>query len=151
MLSPRQLRRALSEADYRGLLELGDLEQALRRGRVGSKALRAALQAHMPGLAQTRSVLEERFLELCAAAGLPLPEVNARVGGMTVDALWSDHQLVVELDGAAAHRGWAAIKRDREREMTLRARGFQIVRYIWDQIMGRGSDVVADLRRLLAA
>jgi hypothetical protein len=62
-LSPRQLRRALSEADYRGLLELGDLEQTLRRGRVGSKALRAALQAHMPGLAQTRSVLEERFLE----------------------------------------------------------------------------------------
>jgi predicted transcriptional regulator of viral defense system len=37
MLSPRQLRRALSEADYRGLLELGDLEEALRRGRVGSR------------------------------------------------------------------------------------------------------------------
>jgi very-short-patch-repair endonuclease len=96
-------------------------------------------------------VLEERFLELCAAAGLPLPEVNARVGGMTVDALWSDHQLVVELDGAAAHGGWAAIERDREREMTLRARGFQIVRYTWDQIVGRGTDVVADLCGLLAA
>jgi very-short-patch-repair endonuclease len=95
-------------------------------------------------------VLEERFLELCAAAGLPLPEVNARVGGMTVDALWSDHQLVVELDGVA-HGGWAAIKRDREREMTLRAMGFQIVRYTWDQIVGRGTEVVADLRRLRAA
>jgi Protein of unknown function (DUF559) len=149
MLSPRQLRRALSEADYRGLLELGDLEQTLRRGRVGSKALRAALQGHLPRLAQTRSVLEERFLELCAAAGLPLPEVNARVGGMTVDARWSDHQLVVELDGAAAHGGRAAIKRDRERELALRAMGFQVIRYTWDQVTKRPDQVIADVRRLL--
>jgi hypothetical protein len=29
--------------------------------------------------------------------------------------------------------------------------GFQIVRYTWDQIVGRGTEVVADLRRLRAA
>ena len=52
---------------------------------------------------------------------LRLPEVNARVGRMRVDALWREERIAVELDGAAAHGGWAAIRRDRQREIALRA------------------------------
>jgi very-short-patch-repair endonuclease len=55
----------------------------------------------------------------------------------------------VELDGAAAHASWAQIKRDRQREIALRAKGFQVVRYTWDQVSGRSDEVAADLRRLL--
>jgi very-short-patch-repair endonuclease len=150
MLTARQLRRALAEADYRGLLDVGEIERALKPGRTGSRATRAALRSHIPELAQTRSVLEERFLELSENAGLRLPEVNVRVGRLTVDALWRDAGLVVELDGAAAHGSWAMIKRDRRREVALRANGFRVVRYSWDQITNRQDEVVADLRRLLA-
>ena len=50
-------------------------------------------------LAETRSVLEQRFLVLCEGADLPLPEVNASVVGLEVDALWREQQLVVEVDG----------------------------------------------------
>lgn len=149
-LTHRQLRRALAEADYRGLLDLHEFADVLDHRRAGSRAMRAALRSHIPQLATTLSVLEERFLELCENAGLRIPEVNAKVGRIRVDALWRQHGLVVELDGAAAHGGWAAIRRDRQREMVLRAQGFQVVRYTWDQITSRPSDVAADLRALLS-
>jgi very-short-patch-repair endonuclease len=68
---------------------------------------------------------------------------------MHVDALWRDHNLAVELDGGPAHGGVAAMKRDRERDMALRAHGFHVVRYTWDQVIRRRELVVADLRRLL--
>ena len=55
----------------------------------------------------------------------------------------------MELDGAAAHACWAQIKRDRQREIALLAKGFQVVRYTWDQVSGGSDEVAADLRRLL--
>ena len=148
-VSARQLRRALAEADFHGLLVPSEIHATLKPGRAGSAALRAALLSHVPELAQTLSQLEERFLELCESAWLRLPEVNARVGRMRVDALWRKARLAVELDGSAAHGGWAAIKRDRQRELALRAEGFRVVRYTWDQVARTPHDVVADLTRLL--
>jgi len=97
----------------------------------------------------TLSELEERFLELCESAGLPMPEVNARIGQMRVDAVWRDQGLAVELDGGPAHAGLAAMKRDRQRELALRGLGFRVVRYTWEQITQRPDPVIADLRRLL--
>src|SRR5215208_401293 len=116
MVTPRQLRRALAEADYRGLLDSREVVSTLGRGRPGSSALGEALRRHMPQLAESLSILEERFLELCESAGLPLPEVNAKVGHMRVDALWRGAGVAVELDGGPAHGGIAAMKRDRDRE-----------------------------------
>jgi predicted transcriptional regulator of viral defense system len=150
MITVRQLRRALAEADYLGLIDAGELTSVLGKGRRGSSALRTALDSHLPQLAETLSVLEKRFLELCREAGLPLPEVNARVGRMRVNALWRYHGLAVELDGGRAHGGAAAMKRDRERELALRAAGLQVVRYTWDQVTRRPEQVIADLRRLLS-
>jgi Protein of unknown function (DUF559)/Transcriptional regulator, AbiEi antitoxin len=148
-VTPRQLRRALAKADYGGLLDLGEIGSVLGKGRRGSRSLRAALRSHLPQLAKTLSVLEERFLDLCQQAGIATPEVNGQVGRMRVDALWREHRLAVELDGAAAHASWAQIKRDRQRDIALRAKGFQVVRYTWDQVSGRPDEVAADLLRLL--
>lgn len=131
------------------MLDPVELESVLGKGRRGSRALRAAWNAHLPQLAKTLSVLEERFLDLCEQARIPVPEVNGRVSRMRVDALWRVQRVAVELDGAAAHGSWAAIKRDRRREMALRAQGFQVVRYTWDQVSGRPDEVAADLRGLL--
>jgi predicted transcriptional regulator of viral defense system len=150
VLSIRELRRALAEADYRRLLLVEEVKAMFRSGREGSHALRRALKEHLPELARTLSVLEERFLELCQRAGVPLPEVNAKVGGIRVDALWRKERLVVELDGAAAHGGWAQTSRDRERELALRGMAFRVVRYTWTQITEREAGVVADLRQQLA-
>jgi very-short-patch-repair endonuclease len=107
------------------------------------------MEAHLPELAQTFSVLEERFLALVDEAGLPLPEVNAHVNGMTVDCLWRDARLVVELDGHETHDRHAAIEADRRREMRLRQLGFRVIRYTWQQVTQTPEPVVAELRREL--
>jgi very-short-patch-repair endonuclease len=151
VLSLRELRRALAEADYCGLLAAEEVRAMCRPGRQGSRALRRALKTHIPELAETLSVLEERFLALCQEARLPIPEANAKVGGMRVDALWADQRVIAELDGAAAHGGWSRASRDREREMVLRGMDFRVVRYTWKQVTERSREVVTDLRRLLAS
>ena len=149
VVTRRQLKRAVAEADYRGLLEPSEVRVRLGKGRPGSRALREALAGHLPQLARTLSVLEERFFELCESAGLPRPEINSRVGRMRVDAVWRNRWVAVELDGGQAHAGVAAMKRDRQRELALRATGFQVVRYSWEQITNQREQVLADLRSLL--
>jgi hypothetical protein len=140
------LRRAIAETDHRRKLEPVSIYAQLGRGRRGSTALREAMACHLPELAATFSVLEERFLALVAEASLPLPEVNARVEGMTVDCLWRDRRLVVELDGHESHDRTAAIEKDRQREMRLRRCGFTVIRYTWHQITAMPEPVIAELR-----
>lgn len=144
--SQRVLRRALAQADYRRLLDPNAVYAVLGRGQPGSAALRMALARHSPQLARTLSVLEERFLALCEGRGFPVPEVNARLAGMTVDALWREQRVVVELDGYAAHGTRAAIERDRHREVDLRAHGYRVLRYTWEQVTEQADRVAADLR-----
>ena len=149
LLPASSLRRALAEADYRGLLDVTAIEAELGQGRRGSADLRAALRRHQPELAHTRSALEERFLGLCENARITLPEVNVTVCGLMVDGLWRRERLIVELDGHAAHGSRERIERDRRRELTLRAAGFTILRYTWQQVTGEPELVSRDLRHAL--
>lgn len=143
----RRLRMTLANADYHDLLELGAIEAALGRGRHGSAQLREALAQHQPRLARTKSGLEVAFLELCEFAGIPLPETNEWVAGWEVDALFRTQHIAVELDGCGNHRSPAQIKRDRRKDLALRAAGFQPVRYSDEQLEQR-TEVIADLRRM---
>ena len=148
--TPAQLRRALAEAEYHRMLDARAIDDSLGRGRPGACKLRDAMERHLPRLALTRSELEERFLALCETAGLPLPEVNPTVQGMTVDALWREERLIVELDGHQGHATPARIERDRRRELRLRAAGFTVLRYTWRQLIEQPQLVVADLTAALA-
>jgi very-short-patch-repair endonuclease len=143
----RRLRKALANADYCDRLNLDAVEAALGRGRPGSAPLRQALAEHQPALARTKSGLEATFFELCEARGLPLPELNVRVAGWEVDALFRKERVAVELDGYDNHRSPAQIKRDRRKELALRGAGFVPVRYSDEQLKGR-TEVLADLNRL---
>jgi hypothetical protein len=140
------LRRALAEVDHRGKLDQARIYAQLGRGRPGSTALREAMARHLPELAATFSKLEEQFLALIDEAELPLPEVNAKVEGMTVDCLWRSERLVVELDGHETHARPAAIETDRQREMRLRKAGFRVIRYTWQQVTRTPELIIADLR-----
>ena len=145
------VRLALARADYRGILQVPDIEAAVTPGRPGSARLRAALAEHQPKLAYTSSELERRWIELCEQAGFPIPETNERIAGWLADVVWHDVRLVVELDGYDNHRSPAQVRRDRRKELDIRAAGFGIVRYSGEQVFKRPHEVIADIRRLRGA
>ncbi len=101
----------------------------------------------------TRSELEERFLALVDAQGLPHPRLNAdlAIAGrfFQVDCLWADRRLVIELDGRSVHGTLLAFEQDRERDRLLVADGWRVARITWRQLRDDAPAVAADLRRLL--
>jgi very-short-patch-repair endonuclease len=100
---------------------------------------------------ETRSELESRFLALCRRHRLPAPAVNVRIGAMTVDFLWPDNRLVVETDGYRYHRGRAAFEDDRDRDLRLRALGYDVIRLSYHQVVKRPGETAAVLRQALGA
>jgi very-short-patch-repair endonuclease len=98
---------------------------------------------------RTRSDLERDFLRLCRRYGLPAPEVNVPIGGMTVDFLWRDHMLVVETDSYATHGGTIAFEDDRERDMRLRRLGYSVHHFSERQLELEPAAVVADVAAAL--
>lgn len=146
--SLRRLRKALANADYRNLLDPTAIEAALGRGRSGSAQLRQALAEHQPRLARTKSELEADFFELCESAGFPLPEVNVMVAGWEVDALFRHERIAVELDGYGNHHSPAQVKRDRRKDLALRAAGLVPVRYSDEQLKHHRAEIIADIQRL---
>jgi hypothetical protein len=148
-----RLRHALANADYHKVLDLPALQTIAGAGRAGSTKLGKALQRHEPKLARTRSPLERLFLPLCESYGVPLPDdVNIRIAGVLVDAVWWEQRLVVELDGRDNHSSWAQIQRDRSNELTLRGAGFDVLRYGTLQMEEQPALVATDvLTRLSSA
>jgi very-short-patch-repair endonuclease len=123
VVAPSVYRRALRQADYLGL----PLEETPTD--------------------RTRSELERDFLRLCRRHRLPVPEVNVRIGPFTVDFLWPEVRLVVETDGYAAHRGRQAFEDDRARDLELRRRGYEVMRFTDSQIDGQPAVVAGAIRR----
>jgi very-short-patch-repair endonuclease len=153
VLPQRQLERAINEAEVLHLWDELSLDRLLHRypRRKGNKAIRAALQQRRRGSSATKSDLEEMFLALIDAAGIPRPEINALVEGFEVDAVWRDARLVVELDGRDTHGTVAAFERDRERDRALQVAGWRPVRITYRQMHDAPRAVIDDVRRLRAA
>lgn len=149
MLETKPLRKALAEADHRKLLDPLTLTAQLRSGQPGGRALRNALEHHLPELADADNDFEAEFLFLVESAGLPIPEVNVYVEGFKVDAFWREPRLVVELDGHAAHANPVANENDRRRELILRRTGYRVCRYTWQQAFRQANMVAVDLRAQL--
>jgi hypothetical protein len=141
------LRRALAEAEFLKLVALREVEVILGSGKPGSAALRTALELHNPRLARTRKGLEERFLLLCERYSLPMPGVNEWVTGWLADAVWFEHKVVVELDSHLAHGTPSRLERDHRRDLALRASGYVVLRYTWQQVTETPELVRADLAR----
>ena len=143
-----RVRYVLANADYHKVLDLPALKVIAGSGRPGSTKLRKALQRHEPKLARTRSPLERLFLPLCEKYGVPLPDdVNVRVAGVLVDAVWWKQRVVVELDGRDNHSSWGQIQCDRSNELTLRGAGFDVLRYGTIQLEEEAALVAADVIR----
>jgi very-short-patch-repair endonuclease len=143
----RKVRRALALADFQSPIDARAIEAELPRS--CSAKLRQALKRHQPSLARTRSDVEAIFHELCEAADLPFPEINAEIHGWEVDALWRAERLVVEVDGPPNHRTPAQVRRDRQKDFELRAHGLGVLRYSDEQVKHRAQDITAEIQRSL--
>lgn len=148
--SLNNLRKALAKAEYHRVLDLPELRGLIGRGRPGSARLRQALDRHQPRLALTRSGLEETLFELCETSGIAIPEVNATIEGWTVDFLWRDERVVVEVDGYGNHHTPAQIDRDRRKDLALRAADLVVNRYSGRQLEFSRELITTDLKATLA-
>jgi very-short-patch-repair endonuclease len=152
VVSASELERAIAEAQARRLVGRVDLADQVERSprRRGVRAFRAAVEVD-GGPAMTRSEAERRLLRLIRAADLPRPHVNARLGKYEVDFLWREQRLVVEVDSFRFHSPRARFERDRERDATLAAAGYTVIRVTWRQLVDTPEAVVARIAAALAA
>ena len=153
----RQLERALEQAEIMRVFDLDELHDVLAHanGRQGAGVLRDLLGEldDEPGL--TANELEDRFLELCRAAGLPQPAVNRWIEiddapAIRADFAWTAQRLIVETDGWGSHGTRHGFESDRRRDQRARLAGWETVRFTPRQVL-RGPDwVVATTAALLA-
>ena len=140
----RALLRALAEAEFQHDVRPDDIVRTLRRGHPGSANLRAALNEHAPGHGQMKSELERAFRRLLIRHRIELPLRNEPVGPWTVDCLWPERRVAVELDGRQHERPRQADSDD-DRDLWLRRHGYVTRRYGKRQVDERPDDVIADL------
>ena len=150
----RSVERAVDQAEVLRVFDPRAINDVLDRanGRRGAAALRAVLAEHAPGDTLTRSELEERFLALSRAAGVPRPRVNAWIAlpghEIQADFVWERRRLIVETDGHGAHGTRAAFERDRTRDRHLLLAGWRVVRFTWRQVVHEPDEVIGTLAAL---
>jgi hypothetical protein len=133
-VTPRELERAVNEADKRGRVDPEGLRIALddHAGEPGVPALRDLLDRHTFRLSDDE--LELLFRPLAAEAGLPTPLTKQQLNGFEVDFYWPDLRLVVETDGLRYHRTPSTQTRDARRDQIHTAAGFTPLRFSHYQV-----------------
>jgi very-short-patch-repair endonuclease len=137
---------ARTVSDLRRLLSRPRFEPILRRAEI----LRLDIGPQQEHIEEAdRTELERRMLALCRRHGLPMPRCQQIIGAYTVDFLWPDARLVVEVDGWKTHGTRSAFESDRSRDAELQVAGYRVVRFTWRQVTENGPAVAATIRALL--
>ena len=144
-LSDGLLIRAVNQADRLELIDAESLRAALEReqSRPGLGRLKSLLDRQGAAFADT--LLELRFLDIVRAAGLPEPELQARVNGYRVDFHWPGLGLVVETDGPRDHRTPSQQTKDRRRDHDHAVEGLTPLRFTEAQVRHEPEHVRATL------
>jgi len=143
------LTRLIEEADRKERFDLKALDRTIARRpqAAGVRRLKAVLSAYR-GTADTRSKLERDFRKLIAQAGLPEPQYNVVVAGLTVDVYWPEWKLVVELDGELYHNSPRAFETDRIRDATLQKIDVRVLRVTGKRMDDDPAAVLTDVLAL---
>jgi predicted transcriptional regulator of viral defense system len=127
-LQPRQLIRAIEQAERLQLFDMRAIERLLARsnGRRVAK-LGAAIAAVTGEPPRINSNWERDLLDFCDDHGIARPELNVFVDGYEVDALWRTKKIVVELDSWTFHRSRRAFEADRDKYADLQLAGYLVL------------------------
>ncbi len=129
-----------------------EIDRSARPGRRGPAALRETLDRRGFGGKPPESVLESRFLRLCAWArlGPVVTQVTAGPAGCYRIDAQVGRTVFVELDGYAFHASPEQKTADERRRNRLRLEGRVVLVYTWTDIVHDGHRVVAEIREALA-
>jgi very-short-patch-repair endonuclease len=118
-----------------------------RRGRHGVPAFRAALDEFVIDNKPVDSILESEMRKIARRFNLPPMKFHAIICGFEVDFHVIGTPIVLECDGWDSHgKKRAKFERDRERDATLTAAGFVVVRFTWRRLMRDPQWVVRKVR-----
>lgn len=101
------------------------------------------------------SVLESLLRVLLVSSGVAAPVTQHVIGAdpreaVRVDFAWPEQRLVVEADGFAFHSDREAYRTDRARMNELERLGWRVLRFTWEDVVGRPAHVVGLVRACLA-
>jgi hypothetical protein len=139
-------------------------DSALRGKQTSKDELRAVVAdcARWPGIRQANLVVEfsdgrsESALESISRVafrdhGIPAPEIQVPVGGDNgvvgrADFLWRRYRTIGEADGAIKYANTDRAISQLRRDAALRAAGFEVVHFTWQEIVKTPGQVAASLR-----
>jgi hypothetical protein len=146
----------VEQAAVLGVLDVPEVDRILAGSRRrGSPCLRRVLEHWRRYSPKTRlrSRMEARLLPLLSRHNIPIPECNETLvlagESFEVDFLWRSQRLVVETDGGQFHDNPLAQARDRHRDEVLKAAGYRVPRFGWDDLRDRPEATVTEIARLL--
>jgi very-short-patch-repair endonuclease len=87
--------------------------------------------------------------------GLPTPELQTWVGGGGVvvgraDFLWRQYSTIAEADGAIKYADPDRARMQLRRDADLRAAGFEVVHFSWQELRLNPAQVIASIRTAFA-
>jgi very-short-patch-repair endonuclease len=139
--------RLVAEAVAKRLTSIAKLRAYVeRRATVrGARRLRSCIEGR-----QTRSKLEDEFARWLEDRRLPAPSFNERFGPYTLDGLWQEAQLALEIDDFATHGTRQSFEDDRRRDAYTAARGLRTIRVTPQRWRADGDRLARDIRQALA-
>jgi hypothetical protein len=156
---PLVVRMAFDKARKNGLVTFGSTELALRRlarrGRPGSRILRAVLASRDPAQAPSESEMETMLLDVIERHGLPAPvpqyEIYDRAGHFVgrVDAAYPEQRIAIEYQSYQEHAEPEAIVRDSRRRKALKAIRWDTIEATAPELKDGGGPFCAALRAML--
>jgi very-short-patch-repair endonuclease len=139
--------RLVAEAVARRLTSIAKLRAYLER-RAGARGVRR-LRSCIEG-SQTRSNLEMEFARWLEDRRLPIPSLNEPFGPFTVDGIWREARLVLEIDDFETHGTAHPFETDRRRDAYTASHGLRTIRVTPKRWRHDGDRLERDIRRALA-
>jgi very-short-patch-repair endonuclease len=139
--------KLVAEAVAKRLTSIAKLRTYLERrsGARGARRLRGCIEGR-----QTRSKVEKEFVRWLENREIPIPSLNEQFGPFTLDGLWSEARLALEIDTFETHGTAHPFETDRRKDAYTASHGLRTIRVTPDRWRHDADRLEADIRRALA-
>jgi hypothetical protein len=139
----------------RGILDQAQLRNAIaaRRNWYGTARLRLLGDLVATGAVSGAEYLFHQLLLQAQVTGwsanVPLVDDEGLIG--VADVVFPTHKVIIEIDGYRAHSSRSSFISDRRRQNRLMMAGYTVLRFTWDDLTHRPTEVIKEVQRVLAA